>query len=117
MEHYSLDLPLMVVNREEIQQVVLNLLLNAEHALRGTGRPGIVRVRTGETATGAFVEVTDDGPGVPAPMASQVFEPFFTTRSVGQGTGPGAVGQPRHRRRRTAARSSSGRPTAAPASA
>ena len=89
VEHYSLELPLIVVNREEIQQVVLNLLLNAEQAVRGTGRPGTVRVRTGETAESAFVEVRDDGPGVPAAMTSQVFEPFFTTRSVGQGTGLG----------------------------
>jgi len=89
VEHYSLELPLIVVNREEIQQVVLNLLLNAEQAVRGTGRPGTVRVRTGETADSAFVEVRDDGPGVPASMTSQVFEPFFTTRSVGQGTGLG----------------------------
>ena len=37
VEHYSLELPLIVVNREEIQQVVLNLLLNAEQAVRGTG--------------------------------------------------------------------------------
>jgi two-component system NtrC family sensor kinase len=89
VEHYSLELPLIVVNREEIQQVVLNLLLNAEQAIRGTGLPGTVRIRTGETATSAFVEVSDDGPGVPAAMTSQVFEPFFTTRSVGQGTGLG----------------------------
>jgi PAS domain S-box-containing protein len=89
VEHYSLELPLIVVNREEIQQVVLNLLLNAEQAVKGTGRPGTVRVRTGETAASAFVEVRDDGPGVPEAMTSQVFEPFFTTRSVGQGTGLG----------------------------
>jgi two-component system NtrC family sensor kinase len=89
LEHYSQELPLIVANREEIQQVVLNLLLNAEQAVRGTGRPGIVRIRTGETDASAFVEVADDGPGVPAAMASQVFEPFFTTRSVGQGTGLG----------------------------
>jgi PAS domain S-box-containing protein len=89
VEHYSLELPLVVVNREEIQQVILNLLLNAEQALRGAGRPGTIRVRTGDTDAGAFIEVSDDGPGVPAPMASQVFEPFFTTRSVGQGTGLG----------------------------
>jgi two-component system NtrC family sensor kinase len=89
VEHYSLELPLIAVNREEIQQVVLNLLLNAEQAVRGTGRPGVIRVRTGESDTSAFVEVSDDGPGVPASMTRQVFEPFFTTRGVGQGTGLG----------------------------
>ena len=71
LEHYSQELPLIVANREEIQQVVLNLLLNAEQAVRGTGRSGIVRIRTGETDTSAFVEVADDGPGVPAPSKAQ----------------------------------------------
>ena len=89
VEHYSLDLPLTVVNREEIQQVILNLLMNAEHAVLGSGRPGVVRVRPGEGGACAWVEVTDNGPGVPPAMASQVFEPFFTTKGVGQGTGLG----------------------------
>jgi PAS domain S-box-containing protein len=89
VEHYSLDLPLTVVNREEIQQVILNLLMNAEHAVLAGGRPGVVRVRTGEGGACAWVEVTDNGPGVPPAMASQVFEPFFTTKGVGQGTGLG----------------------------
>jgi PAS domain S-box-containing protein len=88
-EHYSLDLPMTVINREEIQQVILNLLMNAEHAVAGSGHPGIVRIRTGEAGACAYVEVLDNGPGVPAALASQVFEPFFTTKGVGQGTGLG----------------------------
>jgi two-component system NtrC family sensor kinase len=89
VEHYSLDLPLTVVNREEIQQVILNLLLNAEQAVIGAGRSGVIRVRTGESGACAFVEVADNGPGIPPAVASQVFEPFFTTKGVGQGTGLG----------------------------
>jgi PAS domain S-box-containing protein len=89
VEHYSLDLPLTVVNREEIQQVILNLLLNAEHAVSEIGRPGVIRIRTGEAGACAFVEVSDNGPGIPVSVASQVFEPFFTTKGVGQGTGLG----------------------------
>jgi len=89
VEHYSLDLPMTVINREEIQQVILNLLMNAEHAVLGSGYPGVVRIRTGEAGACAYVEVLDNGPGVPATMASQVFEPFFTTKGVGQGTGLG----------------------------
>ena len=79
----------MVVNREEIQQVILNLLMNAEHAVIATGQPGVVRIRTGESGACAFVEVSDNGPGVPPAVTSQVFEPFFTTKGVGQGTGLG----------------------------
>jgi PAS domain S-box-containing protein len=88
-EHYSLELPLTMVNREEIQQVILNLLLNAEHAVTDIGVRGAIRVRTGESGACAWVEVADNGPGVPTAMASQVFEPFFTTKGVGQGTGLG----------------------------
>ncbi len=89
VEHYSKELPLIVVSREEIQQVVLNLLLNAEHAVRGADETRHIQIRTGEGDNGAFVEVSDWGPGVPASVASRVFEPFFTTKAVGQGTGLG----------------------------
>jgi len=88
-EHYSTKLPLIVGNREQIQQIVLNLVLNAEHVLRQTGRRGIISLRTGETDVSAFVEVSDDGPGIPADVAGRIFEPFFTTKAVGQGTGLG----------------------------
>jgi len=89
VEQYSTNMPIVVANREEIQQVILNLILNAEHALRDRGRGGCIRIATGETSDTAYIEVSDDGPGVPADTASRIFEPFFTTKGVGQGTGLG----------------------------
>jgi PAS domain S-box-containing protein len=89
VEQYSNELPLLVVNREEIQQIVLNLLINAEQSVRATGRAGKIHLVTGETANGAYIEVSDDGAGVPPVVASRIFEPFFTTKEVGQGTGLG----------------------------
>jgi two-component system NtrC family sensor kinase len=89
VEQYSTNVPLVVANREEIQQVVLNLLLNAEQAIRGHARGGSIRITTGETSDSAYIEVADDGPGVPDLEASRIFEPFFTTKGVGQGTGLG----------------------------
>lgn len=86
---YASELPLIEVNREEMQQVVLNLVLNAEHAIREAGRPGTIRVTTGQLADLVFLDVTDDGPGIPASLAGRIFEPFFTTKTVGQGTGLG----------------------------
>ena len=89
VETYADDLPLVVVSREEIRQVVLNLIVNAEHAIRSAERTGTIRVRTGQAGSSVFVEVTDDGPGVPAASVGRVFEPFFTTKPVNQGTGLG----------------------------
>ncbi|MDE3156664.1 MAG: PAS domain-containing protein [Acidobacteriota bacterium] len=88
-EDYFPDLPPVVINREEIQQVVLNLLLNAEQAIASTGRRGCIHLRTGLSGGAVLLEIRDDGPGVPAEVAGRIFEPFFTTREVGTGTGLG----------------------------
>jgi CheY-like chemotaxis protein len=86
---YANDLPPVRVNREEIQQVLLNLLLNAEHAMKAMGGRGQLRVRTLRFAGGVAVEVHDNGPGVAPRVAGRIFEPFFSTKEVGQGTGLG----------------------------
>jgi len=83
--------PLIVlVNREEIRQVILNLLLNAEHAI--ASRPaggGSITLETSTNGFAQFVEVTDSGPGISLDHRGRIFEPFFTTREVGEGTGLG----------------------------
>ena len=87
--HLELDarpMPI-VVNREEIQQVVLNLLLNAEHAM-GTSA-GTILLRTTAGDAMHTLQVIDEGPGINAELRGRVFEPFFTTKDVGQGTGLG----------------------------
>ncbi|HXH06762.1 MAG TPA: ATP-binding protein [Vicinamibacterales bacterium] len=87
-EHYTESLPPVWVSREEIQQVVLNLILNAEHAMRSQARGRLI-VRTASIAGGVAVDIEDDGPGVPPDLAGRIFEPFFTTKDVGEGTGLG----------------------------
>ena len=78
--------PLAVVARtSELVTAVVNLLFNAVDALQGT--PGVITVRTGNGDTGAWIEVQDDGPGMPAQLADRVFEPFFTTKPEGTGLG------------------------------
>ena len=88
-EELSANVPVIVINREEIQQVVLNLVLNAEHAIKSTGRGGTITLRTGTDGNTTFIEVTDTGPGVPPELVGRIFEPFFTTKGSGQGTGLG----------------------------
>ena len=88
-ERYASELPLIVVNREEIQQVVLNLILNAEHAIRDNGSRRSISVTTRQSGECAVIEVKDDGPGVSSDLASRIFEPFFTTKPIGEGTGLG----------------------------
>jgi two-component system NtrC family sensor kinase len=88
-EGYADGLPPVMVNPQEIQQIVLNLILNAEHAMRTAHGGGRLVVRTEMTESGATVEIQDDGPGIPADLAGRVFEPFFTTKEVGKGTGLG----------------------------
>lgn len=78
-------------DRYEIQQVLLNLLTNAVHALSGmpAGAERVIRVETGREGDRAFVRVSDTGPGIPAALTSRIFTPFFTTKQPGQGTGLG----------------------------
>jgi CheY-like chemotaxis protein len=88
-EHYAADLAPVVVNREEIRQILINLILNAEHAMLRAHSGGRLIVRTGSQEGAVFAEIADDGPGVPPALEGQIFEPFFTTKGVGEGTGLG----------------------------
>ncbi|MBL8966840.1 MAG: PAS domain S-box protein [Spirochaetaceae bacterium] len=78
-------------NAREIDQVLLNLLVNAAQAIGGENRgvPGRITVSSGLAEGLAWVEIADDGPGVPIESATRIFEPFFTTKDVGKGTGLG----------------------------
>jgi PAS domain S-box-containing protein len=89
IERYGEDLPSVVVSREEIQQVILNLILNAEQAMRAANHGGTLTVITGCAGDKVTIEIQDDGPGVPAALAGRIFEPFFSTKEVGEGTGLG----------------------------
>lgn len=80
---------LAMMNRDEIQQVVLNLLLNAEHAIASWAPTGAITVTTGTEDQRHFVEIVDNGPGVSPELRGRIFEPFFTTKEVGEGTGLG----------------------------
>jgi two-component system, NtrC family, sensor kinase len=70
----------------QLNQVFMNLLINAAHAIESQGQ---IIVRTGQDATHIWVEVEDSGKGIPPENLERIFEPFFTTKPVGKGTGLG----------------------------
>jgi PAS domain S-box-containing protein len=89
--HYAMGIPPVYANREEIAQVVLALMRNAEEAITTGQGCGTLTVRTYPSPSGAdaVLEVTDDGPGVPPEVAQRIFEPFFTTKTRTRDTGFG----------------------------
>jgi two-component system NtrC family sensor kinase len=82
-------LPPTMADFHQLQQVILNLLVNAEQAMQDSGRGSRIRVSTRRNLEVLEVVVEDDGPGMPPAVRSKIFEPFFTTKPVGRGTGLG----------------------------
>lgn len=85
------ELPKVTCNVQQINQVLLNLLVNAAHAVEDKGGEelGTVTIRTWADDKNAFVAISDTGCGIPEEIRSRVFDPFFTTKEVGKGTGLG----------------------------
>jgi signal transduction histidine kinase/uncharacterized membrane protein affecting hemolysin expression len=87
------ELPLVNCFAGEINQVVLNLIVNAAHAIgdvvKGTGTKGKIRVVTRMLDDGIEISIADTGKGIPVEVRSRIFDPFFTTKEVGKGTGQG----------------------------
>ncbi|WP_019013693.1 hybrid sensor histidine kinase/response regulator [Elioraea tepidiphila] len=80
-----------MVEAEEdaLHQLFLNLLVNAQHALRGAPKPRRIAVTVAVSGGSVEVVVADNGPGVPAAIRGRIFEPYFTTKQQGEGTGIG----------------------------
>ena len=91
LEALASGLPQVFSDPHQIQQVLLNLIINAEQAMIGAHGRGTLIVRTWHDADrdALVLEVNDDGPGVPEDVQPRIFDPFFTTKEVGKGTGLG----------------------------
>jgi PAS domain S-box-containing protein len=82
-------LPAIMADPNQLMQVFLNLLLNAEQAIRENREKGTIRVRTGRDTKAVWVVFQDDGPGIAPENLPHIFDPFFTTKRPGRGTGLG----------------------------
>jgi len=87
------DMPPVTCHGGQVNQVVLNLVVNAAHAIadkvKGTPEKGVITVKTCIEDGFAVVSVSDTGGGIPEAIRKRIFEPFFTTKEVGKGTGQG----------------------------
>ncbi len=89
---FAEDLPAVNCNIGELNQVFLNLIVNASHAIQDSGKDvtqGLITLSTARA--GDFVEITiaDNGCGIPREHLDKIYDPFFTTKEVGRGTGQG----------------------------
>jgi len=85
-------IPDVLGDANQLIQVFLNLVVNAEQAIREVRESGTLRVRMGRGAAGeqqVWASIQDDGPGIPADILEKIFDPFFTTKRPGRGTGLG----------------------------
>ncbi len=91
IEALASGLPLAFADPHQFQQVLLNLIINAEQAMLAANGRGTLILRSWQDLEGdaVILEVNDDGPGVPEDVQPRIFDPFFTTKEVGKGTGLG----------------------------
>jgi signal transduction histidine kinase len=85
VRHFG-DLPEVECIISQINQVVMNLLMNAAHAIEEQGK---ITVRTRHCGDSVMIEVEDNGKGIAQEHINRIFEPFFTTKPIGEGTGLG----------------------------
>ena len=87
----SKDVPLILADADQLHQVLLNLIINAQQSLQDRPAPRWIRVtsRFDRTADEIRITVADNGPGIPRHLRARVFEPYFTTKPVGTGLGVG----------------------------
>ncbi|MDD2762281.1 MAG: PAS domain S-box protein, partial [Methylomonas sp.] len=83
------DLAPVEMDSDQIGQVLVNLVVNAQQALSSVVPTPRLRLQTGQEADGQFLRVADNGPGVPEELCERIFDPFFTTKLEGTGTGIG----------------------------
>ncbi|HOW27518.1 MAG TPA: ATP-binding protein [Elusimicrobiota bacterium] len=85
-DELSRDLPPLQIDQLQIEQVMMNILMNAVDAI---GDEGTITITSRHDGTNIFIDISDTGPGIPPDVMNKIFDPFFTTKPAGQGTGLG----------------------------
>jgi len=86
----SPNLPITVADPHRLQQVFLNLMVNARQAMEEVSKPGMLLIRSSRLSDDIIrIEISDNGPGIAPEVQARIFEPFFTTKVIGEGTGLG----------------------------
>jgi PAS domain S-box-containing protein len=81
--------PQLLADRTQLEQMLMNLIANAEYAMAATSAEGRLSIRSLATESGVDVFVQDDGPGIATELLDRIFDPFYTTKSPGEGMGLG----------------------------
>jgi len=87
--HFPADIPKIIANGSQLQQVFLNLVVNAEQAMLEAHNQGILTITSEKMGNIVRISFTDDGPGISQEYLEHLFDPFFTTKEEGKGTGLG----------------------------
>ena len=82
-------MPDLSVDEVQMIQVLVNILTNAAQAIASSGVGGRIEIEATQSKKGVRIQIRDDGPGIPASVADRIFDPLFTTKDVGEGTGLG----------------------------
>jgi len=85
------DIPPVDCRRAEINKVLLNLIVNAAHAIEAAGKPGrgTITITSRSDGERVYIDIADTGCGIPPAVMPRIFDPFFTTKAVGKGSGQG----------------------------
>jgi PAS domain S-box-containing protein len=87
--HLALDLPKIIADYFQMQQVFMNIIINAEYFMIDAHHGGTLTITTKRHNDVVRISIGDDGPGIPHENLSRIFDPFFTTKEAGKGTGLG----------------------------
>ncbi len=88
-QHLTKGLPPVMANSSQLQQVFLNIIVNAEQAMTGAHNKGTLNIYSEQRESFVRVTIADDGPGISLKNMPRLFTPFFTTKEIGKGTGLG----------------------------